>query len=58
MELNGFDRATARLARGLARRTSRRAFVSRVGVWLFGAAAAPLLLPVARGRADDRYPGE
>ncbi len=58
MELNGLDRATARLARGLARRTSRRAFVSRVGVWLFGAAASPLLLPVARGRAEDRYPGE
>lgn len=58
MKLSGFDHATARLARGLARRTSRRAFVSRVGVWLFGAAAAPLLLPVSRSRADERYPGE
>ena len=41
------DRFTARLARRVARRTSRRGFLGTLGVLLFGAAAAPLL-PVAR----------
>ena len=58
MHSNGFDRLVAEVSRTLARRTSRRAFASRMGVWIFGAVAAPLLLPVARGRAEDRYPGE
>ena len=58
MGMGRFDRWTANASRTLARRSSRRAFVSQVGVWLFGAAAAPLLLPVSRARAEDRYPGE
>ena len=58
MSGNRFDRWTSNVTRALARRTSRRAFVSQVGVWLFGAAASPLLLPVSRARAAERYPGE
>ena len=51
------DRWTGAASRALARRTSRRSFVSRLGVWLLGAAASPLLLPVARGHAES-YSGE
>jgi len=42
------DRRFADLARGLARRTSRRSFLTRLGALLVGGAALPLL-PVARG---------
>jgi methylamine dehydrogenase light chain len=50
-----FDRLTERAARQLARRTSRRSFLSRVGGVLVGTAALPLL-PVARGAEDGRAP--
>ena len=39
-------------ARGLARRIGRRRFIARLGVFLAGASAGPLL-PVARGGADE-----
>jgi methylamine dehydrogenase light chain len=42
-------------ARALARGTSRRSFLSRLGTLLVGAAAVPLL-PVARGRAEPPRP--
>ncbi len=42
------DRWVTELSRGLARATSRRHFLSRLGVLLVGGAAMPLL-PVARG---------
>ena len=42
------DRRLEALARALARRTSRRGFLARLGGALVGAAALPLL-PVARG---------
>ena len=44
------DRIAERFTRGLARATSRRGMLARVGAWLVGAAALPLL-PVARGQA-------
>jgi methylamine dehydrogenase light chain len=44
------DRIAERFTRGLARATSRRGMLARVGTWLVGAAALPLL-PVARGQA-------
>jgi len=47
------DRLVERTVRQLARRTSRRSFLARVGMLLVGAAATPLL-PVAR--ALDRTP--
>jgi methylamine dehydrogenase light chain len=47
------DRLVERAVRQLARRTSRRSFLTRVGTLLVGAAALPLL-PVAR--ALDRTP--
>jgi methylamine dehydrogenase light chain len=46
------DRLLERGARGLARRTSRRSFLARLGGALVGASALPLL-PVARPRAAD-----
>ena len=45
------DRAAGDGSRRLARRTSRRSFVSRLGTLLTGAALLPLL-PVARAFAD------
>jgi methylamine dehydrogenase light chain len=45
------------LARGLARRTSRRSFLARLGALLAGAAALPLL-PVARSGAQGGASGE
>lgn len=45
------DRWTEGFARGLARGTSRRSVLARLGTWLVGAAALPLL-PVARDYAD------
>jgi methylamine dehydrogenase light chain len=41
--------------RALARRTSRRSFLTRLGTLLAGGAAVPLL-PVARGQAAPRAP--
>jgi methylamine dehydrogenase light chain len=56
--MSGIDRWIGRAARGLARRTSRRGFLARLGALLAGAAAVPLL-PVARGRAArEPAPGE
>lgn len=51
------DNWTDRLVRGLACRSSRRAFISRLGTWLAGAAVAPALLPVGSD-ASDAPPGE
>jgi methylamine dehydrogenase light chain len=45
------DRFVERGARGLARRTSRRRFLARLGTALVGGAALPLL-PVARAAQD------
>jgi methylamine dehydrogenase light chain len=47
------DRIIERQARHLARRTSRRSFLARLGSALVGGAALPLL-PVARAAGDDR----
>lgn len=44
------DRVAEKLARGLARTTSRRSALARLGAWLVGTAGLPLL-PVARGYA-------
>jgi methylamine dehydrogenase light chain len=55
-ELDGWIEAAARR---LARRTSRRGFLGRVGTALVGAASVPLL-PVARAAAEEapgRAPG-
>jgi methylamine dehydrogenase light chain len=46
------DRMLERGARALARRTSRRSFLARLGGTLVGAGVLPLL-PVARARAAD-----
>lgn len=50
MQRRWFDRWIERGARGVARRTSRRSFLTRLGTALVGGAALPLL-PVAR--ADE-----
>ena len=47
------DRLVERGARQLARHTSRRSFLSRLGAALVGTAALPLL-PVARAAGDER----
>ena len=47
------DEWTGELARSIARRSSRRAFVAKLGGLLFGAAASPLLLPVRRAGAQE-----
>ena len=46
---------TERCARGLARRTSRRSLIARLGTLLVGASALPLL-PVSRVGAQDSRP--
>jgi methylamine dehydrogenase light chain len=46
------DRLVEGAARGLARRTSRRHMLTRIGAILVGSAAYPLL-PVARAAEDD-----
>ena len=52
------DRFTTRAARGIARRTSRRSFLTRLGGALLGGAALPLL-PIARAHAArEATPGE
>jgi methylamine dehydrogenase light chain len=53
--MRGWDERIARLARAVARRTSRRGFLAGLGGLLVGGGALPLL-PVARGRAAA--PGE
>jgi len=54
--MSRIDRWFTRSARHLARRTSRRSFLSRVGALLLGGAALPLL-PVARaGARSPRAP--
>ena len=50
--MNTLDRWLERRARGLARTTSRRSFLARLGVLLAGGAALPLL-PVARAQAQS-----
>jgi methylamine dehydrogenase light chain len=52
---SALDRWLEARARGLARRTSRRGFLARVGAVLVGGAAFPLL-PVARAGAEPRVP--
>jgi methylamine dehydrogenase light chain len=49
------DRFVERTARDVARRTSRRSFLTRLGVMLMGTSALPLL-PVARAADDARMP--
>ncbi|MDH3212717.1 MAG: hypothetical protein OEM05_09555 [Myxococcales bacterium] len=49
------DRWFTQSARWLARRTSRRSFLTRVGTLLVGGAALPLL-PVARASSPSRAP--
>ena len=49
------DRWIERRARGLARGTSRRSFLARLGTIVVGAAGLPLL-PVARASAGERVP--
>ncbi|HPG26604.1 MAG TPA: methylamine dehydrogenase light chain [Myxococcota bacterium] len=46
-----FDSIVERGTRSVARRTGRRAFLARLGAWLVGATAWPLL-PIARARAQ------
>ena len=46
------DRLIERTARALARRTSRRSFIARLGMMLVGAAGLPVL-PVARAAPPD-----
>jgi methylamine dehydrogenase light chain len=52
---SALDRWLEGRARGLARRTSRRGFLARLGSALVGGAALPLL-PVARAGAEPRAP--
>ena len=46
------DRTVDNSSRAIARRSSRRGFVGRLGAFIVGASALPLL-PVARGHAAD-----
>ena len=54
--MSGADHLVSELARALARRSSRRGFLARLGALLVGASALPLL-PVARA-AREGAPGE
>ena len=45
------DRISERASRGIAQRTSRRSFLSKLGAALVGASALPLL-PIARAAAE------
>ena len=53
--MNRFDASIAALARRVARTTSRRGFLGRLGTLLVGGAALPLL-PVSRAGAQARAP--
>jgi methylamine dehydrogenase light chain len=53
--LTALDRWVIRGVRRLARHTSRRGFLARLGVVLLGGAALPLL-PIARGLGQSRAP--
>jgi len=53
--MHAFDRWFARSARQVARSTSRRHFLARLGGWLLGGAALPLL-PLARPARAEREP--
>lgn len=53
--MNAIDRWFADLTRAVARQSSRRSFLARVGTLLVGAAAVPLL-PVARAHGAPRAP--
>jgi methylamine dehydrogenase light chain len=53
--MHGVDEWISRLARGIARRTSRRGFLARTAALLVGAAAFPPL-PVARAADPRRVP--
>jgi methylamine dehydrogenase light chain len=53
--MTGIDRWFTRSARRVARRTSRRGFLARLGALVLGGAALPLL-PVARPAAAQREP--
>lgn len=57
---NRLDQWADDITRSLARRSSRRGFVARLGTWLAGAVVGPVLLPVARGQASEEngLPGE
>jgi methylamine dehydrogenase light chain len=55
--MNAFDRWVTGLTRVVARRTSRRSFLTRLGAVLVGSAAVPLL-PVARAQPRLPIPGE
>jgi methylamine dehydrogenase light chain len=52
---SALDRWLESRARGLARRTSRRGFLARLGALVAGGAALPLL-PVARAGSEPRVP--
>jgi methylamine dehydrogenase light chain len=51
MEMMDIDRWCARVARGIARRTSRRSVLARLAILVLGGSSLPLL-PVARIRPD------
>jgi methylamine dehydrogenase light chain len=53
---NPIDDLVERLARNMARRVSRRHFISGVGAVLFGSGSLPLL-PVARAESRPAAPG-
>ncbi len=55
--MNRMDDFTRKLARRLARGTSRRHFLTRLGGFLAGGAALPLL-PIAHAAAREARPGE
>ncbi len=52
--MSQFDKWITRRTRRLARLTSRRGFLNRIGVLLVGASAIPLL-PMARAAAPEQY---
>lgn len=54
--MNLFDRWIERSSRDMARRTSRRHLLARLGGLVAGGAAALPLLPVARGEGASRTP--
>jgi len=53
--MNWLDTISERLSRRVARQTSRRSFISRLGLALVGAAAIPVL-PVVRAAEGSRAP--